>query len=377
MRRYFANLFAYFLLLAQVIITATGFVQAFAPQHRDVRKGHLFPLGSRGHGKPTDEYDTESEVVVTGGGYIPGMGMESIVHTLGETRPLLDNELEVALTAYKGLLQACLAGTWPPNHPRAQVVARRVWERQQAGPLSETDIERRMEIFRKVILGVEKYRISNPSNIAQKYVDFLSACLSTPEAWGCAAYSLEYAGLVIRDHVRDTLHRTQGKEGEGKGGGDAPTTVPVINLSSLWRQCAVRLLDLEFAAGANVAEVPSDRAARLGTSDQRYFSQADLGAEGERAVRDMMLGAMRVVVRTVLSRPEVRLCRVQMAEGGGGLDPPFSAVRLLLGLDFRLEADGEAMFAAPAEAEEGEEGEEGEEEEDVMSFLVSARGSVL
>ena len=304
------------------------------------------PLG----GGPDDLDDYEPEMI--GRSYIPAMGLESMVHTLGDRRVGLGlNELEVALEAYPSLRKACLDGVWPStgNLERARAVARRI---EGGELLSESDIEKRMEVFRKVILGVEKYRISNPSRIAEKYVEFLSACLCTPGAWGCAAYSLDYAGLVLKDHVVD-VPRQSG------------AIVSELNLSSLWQQAAVRLLDLEHARGvegstarsndsvAQFQETSTDRAARLATADQKHFQQVPIGTEGEAAVRDMLLAIMRVALRVqLLGRdPTLTECVVKLESNQADLGemellPSYASVKLILALDaeFALDKEEEEPF---------------------------------
>ena len=309
-------------------------------------------------------------------GYIPAMGLESAVHSLGDRRPLLSTELELVYAVYPGLLQATLDGVWPsqrggPLLERAALVAQRV---QSQGKLDERDIERRMEVFRKVILGVEKYRISNPGNIASKYVAFLRDCLRTKDAWGCAAYSLEYAGLRIKDHVRPKEEeRTEQVE---------PVPEPVLLVNSLWQQAAVRLLDLEFASGSEVREEEEDRTARQATFDQKHFSQVPLGLAGEEDVRDMLLGILRVTVRAILSRPGVKRCCVKVRESSTfALEPSFSSLRLVLGLDFELHEEVEVFQLAPASLQQpsSTDGDDEEEQDGIgelmHTFVVSARSS--
>jgi len=289
------------------------------------------------YGGILDDSEYEPEMIMNQGNYIPSMGQESMVYTLGERRLLLTNELEVAMEAFPGLRQSCLDGVWPRlNMEKAQAVARRVDGHET---LTTSEIEKRMEIFRKVILGVEKYRISNPARISAKYVDFISSCLSkAPDgAWGSAAYLLEYAGLVFKDHIVDLTLETETKA--------KVKVVPELNLSSLWQQAAIRLLDLEFAhaAGSAVSETTTDHSARMSTADQRHFQQVPLGLDGEASVCDMLLGVMRVALRVqLMGREGVSICRVKMQAGApgsasgseaGGVLPAYSSVKLCLGLD--------------------------------------------
>jgi len=327
-----------------------------SPRANSLHVMRSLPLG-RGGLDDLDDYEPEMNQMIGGSSYyIPAMGLESQVYTLGDRRVGLGlNELEVALEAYPSLRKACLDGIWPSastgNLERARSVALRV---EGGEVLSESDIEKRMEVFRKVILGVEKYRISNPARIAEKYVEFLSACLCTPGAWGCAAYSLEYAGLVLKDHVVDVPQQSG-------------AIVSEVNLSSLWQQAAVRLLDLEHARGvegstarsnnddsvSQFQETSTDRAARLATADQKHFQQVPIGAEGEAAVRDMLLAIMRVALRVQLLGRDAAVteCVVKLESnqadlGGMQLLPSYASVKLILALDaeFALDKEEEEPF---------------------------------
>ena len=100
---------------------------------------------------------------------------------------------------------------------------------------------------------------------------------------------------------------------------------------------------------------------------------------------------MRVAVRAVLSREDVRYCVVRLrdaeAEGAAAdLLPGFSSVSMLLGLDFALletEAHGEGEGEGEGEGAEGEgEGEGVEDEKEsaepapAVRFVVTRRESV-
>ena len=354
-----------------------------SPRANSLHVMRSLPLG-RGGLDDLDDYESEMTKMI-GGSYIPAMGLESQVYTLGDRRVGLGlNELEVALEAYPSLRKACLDGIWPSastgNLERARSVALRV---EGGEVLSESDIEKRMEVFRKVILGVEKYRISNPARIAEKYVEFLSACLCTPGAWGCAAYSLEYAGLVLKDHVVDVSQQSG-------------AIVSEVSLSSLWQQAAVRLLDLEHARGvegstarsnnddtvSQFQETSTDRAARLATADQKHFQQVPIGAEGEAAVRDMLLAIMRVALRVQLLGRDAAVteCVVKLESnqadlGGMQLLPSYASVKLILALDaeFALDKEEEEPFGI----DQGGLMNNGEEEDDDDEFVGKWRRFVI
>lgn len=142
-----------------------------------------------------------------------------------------------------------------------------------------------MTKFRKIILGVEKYRINNPGRLANQYCSLLRSCLDTyanddlsSEWWGAAANALEYAGLSFRDHVNHTTLEDS-------------TIKATIYLDSLWLQALTRLLDLGTDQGNSNSE----------TWDQKFFSQIQCSGTDEENIQDMMLGLMRVSLCAVFS----------------------------------------------------------------------------
>ena len=100
--------------------------------------------------------------------------------------------------------------------------------------------------FRKTVLGVEKYRINNPSGIADKYCEIIKTCLRVPDSWGAAANALEYAGLQFREHVTELPINTLALPPQviEKSPLDVNGKIPVMDLTSFWKQALVRLLDM-------------------------------------------------------------------------------------------------------------------------------------
>ena len=225
----------------------------------------------------------------------------------------------------------------------------------EAAP-TEADVQHVLERFRKTILGLEKYRINNPGRVATIYNDVLKTCLAVPDCWGAAANALEYAGLVLRDHV---VERPR-----ADGGGGA-----ILDATSLWTTACVRLLDVDVtsdhrpppphssdptvvgsSSDSSVSNGLGPSAEGSGTWDQKFFSQVELDDDGAAAIRDMMLGVLRVAVRALLSREAdlagpaasgplgtVDVAVDEYAAGGGcGYLPPTSAAKLVLALDFTL-----------------------------------------
>ena len=201
---------------------------------------------------------------------------------------------------YPDIREDTLIKKWPET-----VVS--VWERDiienqlnvKQGNMDE--VERELIKFRKIILGLEKYRINNPKQMAYKYSEFIKTCLRVEECWGAAANAIQYAGLNIREHVLDTNPN------------------PTLNLTSLWIKALDKLLDipiyptLELPSNSlptttnehNNQMIHLDTSTSTSTWDQKYFTQMTLDKEGECLIQDMMMSLGRLAARAVLSRDEV------------------------------------------------------------------------
>lgn len=220
------------------------------------------------------------------GAYRPSMGFESFLFTLGNSRLLYPTEYELAFSRFPGLREQAMRvdRRWPSSSERQITEAERlciesIGARLAGAEPSDEDIARTLSIFRKTILGLEKYRINDPANVAGKYCDMIRTCLAVEDGWGAAANSLAYAGLVFRDHVEEPDNELGASSSisekvvpeddgdveseelmteEGTGGpfefdfGDDPDptglveSTPLLRLNSLFLQAAERLLDLEF-----------------------------------------------------------------------------------------------------------------------------------
>ena len=111
-------------------------------------------------------------------------------------------------------------------------------------------------------------------------------------AWGAAANALEYAGLIIKDHVVDDGGNFTRSDG-------TVAMVPLLNLSSLWRCCLVRLLDMDYQYQSAETLVGD-------TYDQKYFSQVAMKEEGILYIQDMMLTILRICLRALFSREHIK-----------------------------------------------------------------------
>ena len=222
--------------------------------------------------------------------YNAELGMESILVTLGDRRSLLPSEYEVAFNNFPGLADAVSKGMWPER----RILGEEEQEWIKAALNSKTEVVTDREVnlalgkFRKTILGLEKYRINNPGSVAEKYCSIIKTCLRLKGAWGAAANALEYAGLIIRDHV------------EEEGAEMKKTKVPVLDLTSLWRHSLVRLLDMEYKDDSAETLVGTQ------TYDQKFFSQVPLTETGKMYIQDMMLTILRVSLRALFSRETVK-----------------------------------------------------------------------
>ena len=268
-------------------------------------------------------------------------GPETLVSTLAENRQLSTVELEVTfshLPALKALAQA--DASFAPLTPRAAV--QRALAAVDATP-TEEDVVKVLEIFRKTILGKEKYRIVNPGKVAATYNEVLRTCLAVPECFSAAANALDYAGLVLREHVIERPRTTDG------GGG------AVLDVASLWTTACIRLLDVDVGVGSTSSD---DTPEGTKTWDQRFFSQVDMDLDGQASIQDMMLNVLRVAVRVLLAREAdlagpaapgatgpmgtVDVAVDEYGGGGGAYFPPVSAAKFVARLGVQVTAGDRA-----------------------------------
>lgn len=333
--------------------------------------------------------------------YIPAIGLESIIYTLGTTRALFQCEYDLIFTRFPGIYATAIVGEWPkisksiledtsPDYELMDFsldseddsialseleqgtlqLALTHHKERSARPRQDSDVEESLEVFRKTILGLDKYRINNPSRVASKYIDLLQATLDVVDGWMAGANALEYAGLTIRDHVvveesKDVLDADKRndnenplenfrEEEEGDDGGDkkeqlaAAVDIPILDISGLWTQAAVRLLDLEFTEKNVDIDIDKEKNDAISaTFDQRFFQQIGIDDEGKLRIKDFMLYLLRICCRAVLSRPDTPYICVQMGNSPGEeqgnasaasklWEPPISAVRNTLMLDFDM-----------------------------------------
>ena len=240
--------------------------------------------------------------------YIPAMGKESLFYTVGNIKPLLPTEYDLIFTTFSGIRNESLLNKWPDRDidDIDKIIISKSLEFYNPSVISDNDINNEMEKYRKTILGLEKYRINNPGALAEKYCKMIKTCLmassftyfpsykpaNVPDGWGAAANALEYAGLIIKDHV----YTTNNKDDNELNGISINPNIPVLYLDSLWKQVRVRLLDLDFSNN-NInsnSDLPK-------TWDQKFFSQVDMNNEGAIMIKDMMLCIMRVAILAILS----------------------------------------------------------------------------
>lgn len=358
------------------------------------RLRHLGRFQLQSHSRVSQQ--TNDDVLVDN--YCLTTGTETFIDALSEYRPLLPTELELTLGRLSSLKKLATEQQWPgasSKVDRAAVDRALAWNDQ---PRTEEDVKNVLEKFRKTILGLEKYRINNPARVATLYCELIKLCLAVPDCWGAAANALEYAGLVLRDHV---IERPRSGEGDGV------VSHPILDVTSLWTTACMRLLDIDLGttasqsppSGEDASKLGStDRASaipsavtaaavseRTGTWDQKYFSQIEMSDEGRVAIRDMMLCILRVATRLLLAREADRATATAATAGPGGgsgsgsatdnrggplgmidlaveyamtdsnaLLPPASAVKLVLSLDFQLLNE-----IGPEDADEEDEGDEG------------------
>ena len=135
---------------------------------------------------------------------------------------------------------------------------------QAQKPVSLQDVELALTKFRKIVGGLEKYRITNPLLVANHYRDMARFCLGLDndggEGWGSAAAALEYAGFMIRSHVDIVAIDSD----------SVALEIPYMSLESMWTQAAVRLLDLEFSSQISAEAEDAKTKSVDETFDQRF-----------------------------------------------------------------------------------------------------------
>ena len=202
--------------------------------------------------------------------------------------------------------------------------------------ITEKDVEESLNKFRKVVGGLEKYRITNPSLVADHYRNVIRMTLALEETWGAAANALSYAGFDIKSHVNIVEVAVEEEIPQQQ--------IPILQVKSVCSQAAIRLLDLEFSS--NISDDAAEDMARSleGTFDQRFFGQMEATQE---KVQDMMLSILRVCVRAVLTRENTPFIvvdhplqtRGEREADEGSLErwmPPLSAVKSVLSMDFQV-----------------------------------------
>ena len=195
--------------------------------------------------------------------YIAGVGLESMIVSLGNRRQLLQIEYEMAFKLFPKLADLAIITLdninsnstfekWPHrteldeddkiqhvpiSNFELEAIQSEIFHSKYFESSSvDIEAERVLARFRKTILGVEKYRINNPGSISRHYNNMMRSCLRDKVIsnengwWSAAANALQYAGLNLREHFsQDTT-----KEGS-----------MLLNLQSIWGQTLTRLLDIE------------------------------------------------------------------------------------------------------------------------------------
>ena len=309
------------------------------------------------------------------GVYVPSMGLESAIYTTAEIRALTANEYSLVFDSFPGLYELAKSGKWPKAKSMApmQALARDesgAWIEEEGQddsgseteflnaesdtglgealafqaqkPVSLQDVELALTKFRKIVGGLEKYRITNPLLVANHYRDMARFCLGLDndggEGWGSAAAALEYAGFMIRSHVDIVAIDSD----------SVALEIPYMSLESMWTQAAVRLLDLEFSSQISAEAEDAKTKSVDETFDQRFFAQMQLDEEGVGAVQDMLLSILRISLLAVLSKDGTQYAVVDvppMTASLGDWAPPLSAVKTVLTLGFKVLEEDETEEA--------------------------------
>jgi hypothetical protein len=226
--------------------------------------------------RPYDSNDLDELALQHYQGYCAEVGLESSIGTYGDFRPLTFCEYEAAFTLFPGLRNASLSKIWPSGRVLTSLETEHLTKLfQEAVVPTQEDAKRELQMFRKVVLGLEKYRIGNPGIVAEKYSRLLQVCLSAEDSWGYAANAVEYAGLYFKNYIKK-VPKHKGRV--------------ALNSTALFTD------SLEHLLGLNPLNSSS------GAWDQRHFAQSAVDDEAQQRVTDMLLYLTQLAVRACFSR---------------------------------------------------------------------------
>jgi len=247
--------------------------------------------------------------------YCPSVGLESSIVSMGNSRVLIQSDYEVAFRLFPNLTIAVIHDLWPDHELLHKedieyITSMAINASDHRLLPTQEDVNFELLKFRKVVLGLDKYRINNPGNVASKYSTMLKTCMSVSDSWGYAANAVEYAGLIIADHIvaNHSISYTDVRKGYENGNGIVHVTAVALNLTSLWSDALIRLLDLESQQDGSSSSSSSSggdnsRSDVISTWDQRYFTQMSVTSKDIRAMKDMLISLVRLAMRAVFSRP--------------------------------------------------------------------------
>jgi hypothetical protein len=246
--------------------------------------------------------------------YCPSVGLESSIVSMGNSRVLIQSDYEVAFRLFPNLTIAVIHGLWPDHELLHKedieyITSMAINASDHRLLPTQDDVNFELLKFRKVVLGLDKYRINNPGNVASKYSTMLKTCMSVSDSWGYAANAVEYAGLIIADHIvaNHSISYTDVRKGDESGNGIVHVTAVALNLTSLWSDALIRLLDLESqqdgSSSSSSGGGDNSRSDMTSTWDQRYFTQMSVTSKDIRAMKDMLISLARLAMRAVFSRP--------------------------------------------------------------------------
>ena len=245
--------------------------------------------------------------------YCPSAGLESSIVSMGNSRVLIQSDYEVAFRLFPNLTIAVIHGLWP-DHELLQkedieyISSIAINASDHKLLPTQEDVHFELLKFRKVVLGLDKYRINNPGNVARKYSTLLKTCMSVSDSWGYAANAVEYAGLIIADHIVENHSISYNDVRKGTdGNGVIHVTAVALNLTSLWSDALIRLLDLESQQDGSQSSSSSSSTSSSDVTasswDQRYFTQMTITSKDMRAMKDMLVSLTRLSMRAIFSRP--------------------------------------------------------------------------
>lgn len=326
--------------------------------------------------------------------YCAETGLESLLVSLGNSRPFLATEYEIAFRRFPNLIKLA------SNHPDvAQGLVRSSIDDNDGGDMGDENDVIKMRIKGKwptrklqedelenIITTVNYLTTKTPATIQANIDESLSRFLATikdrnersgggsfgstagtsytllknclsatagddhGDGWLVAASALESSGLTVMDHVEciktDITMNNHSNSDSNTTDIDIKNCEVFLDVASLWSQARTQLLD---ATGESIVDnidsidsIDSSTTSVISSNKLNSHSATD---QDRRVIQDLLLAVMRVSVKMAMVRANTSLVGVHYPSTATVLDPSEITVKVVLATEYRL-------LYEPDEAEE-------------------------